>query len=84
MSISCDYPGIITWVTAMNWSGQQDFETASLVEFLVDGKEAGLLKNHGPLTFLMVSVYVYINSICIYLIRSYFDFLRSIFHQSGE
>lgn len=38
----------------MNWSGQKDFGSAKNVPFLVDGKEAGLLKNHGPLTFLKV------------------------------
>jgi len=38
----------------MNWSGQKGFGSAKNVSFLVDGKEAGLLKNHGPLTFLKV------------------------------
>lgn len=36
----------------MPWSGQKEFVAASNVSFLVDGKEAGILKNHGPLTFL--------------------------------
>ena len=38
----------------MQWSGQKDFVAASEVPFLVDGKEAGILKNHGPLTFIKV------------------------------
>ncbi|CAL5336159.1 unnamed protein product [Camellia sinensis] len=38
----------------MEWSGQKDFTAAPTVRFLVDGAEAGLLKNHGPLTFLKV------------------------------
>ena len=38
----------------MSWSRQKDFVEASNVTFLVDGKEAGVLKNHGPLTFLKV------------------------------
>lgn len=38
----------------MSWSGQKDFVTASNVSFLVDGKEAGILKNHEPLTFIKV------------------------------
>lgn len=38
----------------MNWSGQKEFGTAKTVPFMVDGKEAGVMKNHGPLTFLKV------------------------------
>ncbi|MFS8011722.1 putative carboxypeptidase C [Helianthus anomalus] len=43
------------WVHAMSWSGQKDFVSASNVSFIiVDGKEAGILKNHGPLTYIKV------------------------------
>ncbi|KAF5792875.1 putative carboxypeptidase C [Helianthus annuus] len=42
------------WVHAMSWSDQKDFISASNVSFIVDGKEAGILKNHGPLTFIKV------------------------------
>ncbi|MFS7927508.1 putative carboxypeptidase C [Helianthus anomalus] len=42
------------WVEAMKWSGRKEFETSRIVKFEVDGKEAGELKNHGPLTFLTV------------------------------
>ena len=38
----------------MKWSGQKDFEASPTVPYLVDGKEAGQLKNHGPLAFLKV------------------------------
>jgi len=38
----------------MNWSGQKAFAASKIVPFLVDGKEAGLLKTHGPLAFLKV------------------------------
>lgn len=40
----------------MNWSGQKEFAASKIVPFLVDGKEAGLLKSHGPLSFLKVSL----------------------------
>ena len=49
------YAGNSRWVEQMNWSGQKDFGAAKTVPFLVDGKEAGLMKNHGPLTFLKVN-----------------------------
>ncbi|CAF1890048.1 serine carboxypeptidase-like 47 [Brassica napus] len=50
----CNWLGNSRWVEQMNWSGQKDFGAAKTVPFLVDGKEAGLMKNHGPLTFLKV------------------------------
>ncbi|KAJ4907960.1 Serine carboxypeptidase-like 47 [Raphanus sativus] len=50
----CNWLGNSRWVEQMNWSGQKDFGSAKTVPFLVDGKEAGLMKNHGPLTFLKV------------------------------
>uniref|UniRef100_M4CE13 Carboxypeptidase n=1 Tax=Brassica campestris TaxID=3711 RepID=M4CE13_BRACM len=42
------------WVEQMNWSGQKEFGAAKTVPFMVDGKEAGVMKNHGPLIFLKV------------------------------
>ncbi|CAL5432199.1 unnamed protein product [Camellia sinensis] len=50
----CNWLGNSKWVHEMEWSGQKDFTAAPTVRFLVDGGEAGLLKNHGPLTFLKV------------------------------
>ncbi|KAL8193666.1 hypothetical protein R6Q57_026801 [Mikania cordata] len=50
----CNWLGNSRWVHAMSWSGQKDFVSASNVSFIVDGKEAGILKNHGPLTFIKV------------------------------
>lgn len=38
----------------MEWSGQKDFVAAPTIPFVVDGAEKGLLKGHGPLTFLKV------------------------------
>ncbi|ESQ42259.1 hypothetical protein EUTSA_v10013304mg [Eutrema salsugineum] len=52
--ILCNWLGNSRWVEQMNWSGQKDFGSAKTVPFLVDGKEAGLMKNHGSLTFLKV------------------------------
>lgn len=43
------------WVKAMEWSGKSEFTTSPDVPFLVDGSEAGLLKQHGPLSFLKVA-----------------------------
>jgi len=40
----------------MKWSGQTAFKKAPTTPFLVDSEEAGILKSHGPLAFLKVSV----------------------------
>ncbi|KAK9078519.1 hypothetical protein SSX86_002576 [Deinandra increscens subsp. villosa] len=50
----CNWLGNYRWVEAMKWSGQLEFKASSVTKFEVDGKEAGLLKKHGPLTFLKV------------------------------
>ncbi|XP_071708237.1 serine carboxypeptidase-like [Rutidosis leptorrhynchoides] len=50
----CNWLGNWKWVHAMAWSGQKDFVAASNVSFIVDGKEAAMLKNHGPLSFMKV------------------------------
>jgi hypothetical protein len=38
----------------MEWSGKEAFVSSSENPFMVDGKEAGVLKSHGPLSFLKV------------------------------
>ncbi|XAR60018.1 Carboxypeptidase C [Bertholletia excelsa] len=50
----CNWLGNSRWVHAMEWSGQKDFTAAPTVPFVVDGAEKGILKSHGPLTFLKV------------------------------
>lgn len=50
----CNWLGNSRWVHAMEWSGQKQFGASPTVPFVVDGAEAGLLKSHGPLTFLKV------------------------------
>ncbi|XP_048325267.2 serine carboxypeptidase-like [Ziziphus jujuba] len=50
----CNWLGNSRWVHAMQWSGQKQFVDSPNVSFLVDGKEAGQLKSHGPLSFLKV------------------------------
>lgn len=50
----CNWLGNSRWVHAMEWSGQKQFGASPTVPFSVDGAEAGLLKNYGPLTFLKV------------------------------
>uniref|UniRef100_A0A0A0LSB6 Serine carboxypeptidase n=1 Tax=Cucumis sativus TaxID=3659 RepID=A0A0A0LSB6_CUCSA len=50
----CNWLGNSRWVHEMNWSGQKAFAASQIVPFLVDGKEAGLLKTHGPLAFIKV------------------------------
>nr|GMD25402.1 serine carboxypeptidase-like [Ipomoea batatas] len=46
--------GNLRWVRALQWSGHKGFRAAPNVKFLVDGKEKGIQKNYGPLTFLKV------------------------------
>lgn len=50
----CNWLGNSRWVEAMGWSGQTAFVNKTLVPFMVDGAEAGLMKSEGPLTFLKV------------------------------
>ncbi|KAK4279627.1 hypothetical protein QN277_011375 [Acacia crassicarpa] len=50
----CNWLGNSRWVNAMEWSGQKEFVASAEAPFVVDGSEAGLLKNHGPLSFLKV------------------------------
>ncbi|CAH8383402.1 unnamed protein product [Eruca vesicaria subsp. sativa] len=50
----CNWLGNSKWVHEMEWSGQKEFVSAATVPFYVDNKEAGLMKNHGSLTFLKV------------------------------
>ncbi|KAG6602293.1 Serine carboxypeptidase-like 49, partial [Cucurbita argyrosperma subsp. sororia] len=50
----CNWLGNSRWVNAMEWSGKEEFGNSPNVPFLVDGSEAGLLKQHGPLSFLKV------------------------------
>ncbi|KAJ4788395.1 Carboxypeptidase [Rhynchospora pubera] len=50
----CNWLGNSRWVQAMEWSGQKGFLAAPNKSFIVDGKEAGVLKSYGPLSFLKV------------------------------
>nr|GMD24074.1 serine carboxypeptidase-like [Ipomoea batatas] len=50
----CNWLGNWRWVEALKWSGQGGFGAAPNVTFSVDGKENGIQKSYGPLTFLKV------------------------------
>nr|GLL33953.1 serine carboxypeptidase-like [Ipomoea trifida] len=50
----CNWLGNLRWVQALEWSGHKGFGAAPNVTFLVDGKEKGIQKSYGPLTFLKV------------------------------
>ncbi|CAN4120370.1 unnamed protein product [Withania somnifera] len=50
----CNWLGNSNWVHAIQWSGQEGFGAAPSVSFTVDGKDKGVQKNYGPLTFLKV------------------------------
>uniref|UniRef100_A0A0A9B374 Carboxypeptidase n=1 Tax=Arundo donax TaxID=35708 RepID=A0A0A9B374_ARUDO len=50
----CNWLGNSRWVHSMEWSGQKDFVSSRESSFVVDGTEAGVLKSHGPLSFLKV------------------------------
>jgi len=59
----------------MKWSGQKKFAASKTVQFLVNGKKAGLLNSYGPLSFLKVSYIVgeFINYNYIFLKRDIVD-----------
>ncbi|KAL8090368.1 serine carboxypeptidase-like [Apium graveolens] len=50
----CNWLGNSRWVHSMQWSGQKEFGGSSETPFNVDGSAAGVLKTHGPLSFLKV------------------------------
>ncbi|CAN1747552.1 Serine carboxypeptidase-like 49 [Linum perenne] len=50
----CNWLGNSRWVHSMQWSGQKKFVASPEISFKVDGSEAGVMKTHGPLTFLKV------------------------------
>uniref|UniRef100_M8B4E8 Carboxypeptidase n=1 Tax=Aegilops tauschii TaxID=37682 RepID=M8B4E8_AEGTA len=50
----CNWLGNSRWVDSMEWSGKKAFVSSTEKPFMVDGKEAGVLKSHGPLSFLKV------------------------------
>ncbi|KAF8009572.1 hypothetical protein BT93_J0547 [Corymbia citriodora subsp. variegata] len=50
----CNWLGNSRWVHALRWSGRQQFGKSPNVPFVVAGAKAGLVKSHGPLTFLKV------------------------------
>ncbi|XP_006657694.1 serine carboxypeptidase-like [Oryza brachyantha] len=50
----CNWLGNSRWVNSMEWSGKEAFASSSEKSFTVDGKEAGVLKSYGPLSFLKV------------------------------
>ncbi|EAZ03855.1 hypothetical protein OsI_25989 [Oryza sativa Indica Group] len=50
----CNWLGNSRWVNSMEWSGKEAFVSSSEEPFTVDGKEAGILKSYGPLSFLKV------------------------------
>ncbi|KAJ4792988.1 Carboxypeptidase [Rhynchospora pubera] len=50
----CNWLGNYRWVNSMKWSGSETFARTNMTSFTVDGKEAGLIKSYGPLSFLKV------------------------------
>ncbi|KAG8080579.1 hypothetical protein GUJ93_ZPchr0007g5822 [Zizania palustris] len=50
----CNWLGNSRWVDSMEWSGKEAFVSSSEKPFTVDGKQAGVLKSYGPLSFLKV------------------------------
>lgn len=50
----CNWLGNSRWVSEINWSGKQNYTMAASKPFTVDGEEAGIMTNYGPLTFLKV------------------------------
>lgn len=50
----CNWLGNQAWTNALEWSQSVKFQAAALKPWIVDGKEAGQVKNAGPFTFLRV------------------------------
>ena len=62
----------------MEWSGQKQFGASPTVPFVVDGAEAGLLKSHGPLTFLKVSLSVSLSLSQSVFVTLYSDLIKLV------
>jgi len=50
----------------MEWSGKTNFGAAKEVPFIVDGKEAGLLKTYEQLSFLKVGLSCIITTVVLW------------------
>lgn len=50
----CNWLGNQAWVNALEWSESVKFQAADMKPWVVNGKEAGQVKNAGPFTFLRV------------------------------
>ncbi|XP_051113396.1 serine carboxypeptidase-like 48 [Andrographis paniculata] len=50
----CNWLGNWRWVDELVWSGQKQYAAAKNGSFMVDGKDFGLQKGFGPLSFLKV------------------------------
>jgi cathepsin A (carboxypeptidase C) len=50
----CNWLGNQAWVHALEWTGHDGFNDASVRPWNVDGTPAGEVKNYGPFTFLRV------------------------------
>ncbi|KDE08187.1 hypothetical protein MVLG_01666 [Microbotryum lychnidis-dioicae p1A1 Lamole] len=51
----CNFLANRYWITAMQWSGQDQYSKAPFHEFILpDGKVVGMTKSSGPLTYLEV------------------------------
>jgi len=50
----CNWLGNSRWVESMEWSGQKNYVSVDILPFMVDGVEAGQMKNYGTVSFLKV------------------------------
>lgn len=46
----CNHVGQEIWIEKFDWTGKAAFNAEKLVDWEVDGKKAGYVKSHGPLT----------------------------------
>uniref|UniRef100_A0A7S2V6R2 Carboxypeptidase n=1 Tax=Fibrocapsa japonica TaxID=94617 RepID=A0A7S2V6R2_9STRA len=50
----CNWMGNKAWVQELNWSGREAFNQAEDRDWVVGGQKKGLVRTHGPLTFMQV------------------------------
>ncbi|MCO5556362.1 hypothetical protein L7F22_009910 [Adiantum nelumboides] len=48
----CNWLGNFRWVSAMNWTSQQEFVDKNFTNFLLDGEEFAAVKSYGGLSFM--------------------------------
>jgi len=54
LDLICNYYGTSSYLSQMNWPGQQNFNKAANTTWTVNGTPAGSVRSYGGLTYVVV------------------------------